>query len=155
MGCDRSVRIAGTQLKTVSATSNVVPQQLARLDLAGCFVFAKGLAVLHFFLSAGALRCTLSVGVIVSLSIASRCISAQTAVADITESAPQEAMALEAKLISRTRQLTFDGRRAGESYFSADGRRMIFQSEREPGNPFFQIYLMDLDTGDTQRAGGP
>ena len=49
------------------------------------------------------------------------------------------------------RQLTFEGRRAGESYFSADGRQMIFQSEREPGNPFFQIYLMNLESGDTQR----
>lgn len=54
-------------------------------------------------------------------------------------------------LLANTRQLTFDGRRAGEGYFSADGRQMIFQSEREPDNPFYQIYLMDLETGDTQR----
>jgi Tol biopolymer transport system component len=27
----------------------------------------------------------------------------------------------------------------------------VFQSEREPGNPFFQIYLMDLETGDVER----
>jgi Tol biopolymer transport system component len=72
--------------------------------------------------------------------------------ADITESDPAEARRLETQLVNRVRQLTFEGRRAGESYFSADGRRMIFQSEREPGNPFFQIYLMDLDTGDTQRV---
>ena len=26
-----------------------------------------------------------------------------------------------------------------------DGSRLIFQSEREPGNPFYQIYLMDLE----------
>lgn len=70
---------------------------------------------------------------------------------DITESSPQDAMRLEARLIRRPRQLTFEGRRAGESYFSADGRKMIFQSEREPGNPFFQIYLMDMETGDTER----
>ncbi len=72
--------------------------------------------------------------------------------ADITEANPAEAQKLEAGFISRTRQLTFEGRRAGESYFSADGRKMIFQSEREPGNPFFQIYLMDLETGDTERV---
>jgi Tol biopolymer transport system component len=71
---------------------------------------------------------------------------------DITESHPAEAQQREAVLIKRPRQLTFEGRRAGESYFSSDGRRMIFQSEREPGNPFFQIYLMDLDTGDTERV---
>jgi hypothetical protein len=29
---------------------------------------------------------------------------------------------------------------------------MVFQSEREPGNPFYQIYLLDLETGDTQRV---
>ena len=36
--------------------------------------------------------------------------------------------------------------------FSADGKRMIFQSEREPDNPFYQIYLLDLETGDTTRV---
>ena len=77
---------------------------------------------------------------------------AQQPSTDITESDPGEAQKLEAALIRRPRQLTFEGRRAGESYFSADGRQMIFQSEREPGNPFFQIYLMDLETGDTQRV---
>ncbi|RLB53518.1 MAG: peptidase M28 [Deltaproteobacteria bacterium] len=56
-----------------------------------------------------------------------------------------------AGFITNARQLTFAGRRAGEGYFSPDGRLMIFQSEREPENPFFQIYLMDLSTGDTRR----
>lgn len=58
----------------------------------------------------------------------------------------------EAAFISSARQLTLAGLRAGEGYFSADGNLMIFQSEREPGNPFFQIYLMDLLTGDTHRV---
>jgi len=49
------------------------------------------------------------------------------------------------------RQLTFAGRRTGEGYFSADGRELVFQSEREPGNPFYQIYRMDLETGETRR----
>ncbi len=56
------------------------------------------------------------------------------------------------RLLSGTRQVTFEGRRAGEGYFSADGTRLVFQSEREPGNPFYQIYLMDLDTGDVERV---
>ncbi len=47
-------------------------------------------------------------------------------------------------LLSKTRQFTFEGRRSGEGYFSADGSLFIFQSEREEENPFFQIYLMDL-----------
>lgn len=54
--------------------------------------------------------------------------------------------------LSRVRQLTFEGKRAGEGYFSADGSSMVFQSEREPGNPFFQMYLLDLETGDTSRV---
>ncbi|MDZ7713106.1 MAG: hypothetical protein U5L06_08315 [Rhodovibrio sp.] len=53
--------------------------------------------------------------------------------------------------ISDARQLTFEGKRAGEGYFSADGTKMIFQSERTEGNPFFQMYLFDLETGDVER----
>jgi len=57
----------------------------------------------------------------------------------------------EAALLSNIRQVTFVGQRAGEGYFSQDGSLLIFQSEREPGNPFFQIYLLDLRTGDIRR----
>lgn len=73
-----------------------------------------------------------------------------TADKDISESDPSAAAKLEQRLIRRTRQLTFEGRRAGEGYFSADGRKMIFQSERYEGNPFFQIYLTNLDSGKTE-----
>ncbi len=58
----------------------------------------------------------------------------------------------EASLLTNIRQVTFAGRRAGEGYFSQDGTQLIFQSERAADNPFFQIYLMDLQTGDTQRV---
>lgn len=58
---------------------------------------------------------------------------------------------MESALLEGTRQLTFEGLRAGEGYFSADGTKMVFQSEREEGNPFYQIYLMDLETGDVER----
>ena len=58
----------------------------------------------------------------------------------------------EAAFLSQVRQLTYEGRRAGEGYFGADGRTMVFQSEREPGNPFFQIYHLDLTTGDSARV---
>lgn len=57
----------------------------------------------------------------------------------------------EARFLSRVRQLTFEGRRAGEGYFSPDGGKLVFQSERIPENPFFQIYELDFDTGDTRR----
>ncbi len=57
----------------------------------------------------------------------------------------------EADFITNARQLTFEGKRSGEGYFNAGGTKMIFQSEREEGNPFYQIYLMDLETGDQER----
>ncbi len=55
-------------------------------------------------------------------------------------------------LLSNTRQMTFAGRRSGEGYFSHDGSQFVFQSEREEGNPFFQIYLMDLEKGRVRRV---
>ena len=58
----------------------------------------------------------------------------------------------ESRFLSNIRQLTYDGKRAGEGYFSEDGTALIFQSEREPDNPFYQIYLLDLLTGDTHRV---
>src|SRR2546422_169463 len=58
----------------------------------------------------------------------------------------------EAQFLSQIRQLTYEGRRSGEGYFSPDGRALVFQSEREPGNPFYQIYLLDLETGDSHRV---
>ncbi len=58
----------------------------------------------------------------------------------------------ESRFLDRIRRLTVEGRRAGEGYFSPDGTRMVFQSEREPGNPFYQIYLLSLETGDLRRV---
>ena len=56
----------------------------------------------------------------------------------------------ERDFLSRVRRLTVEGRRAGEGYWSPDGKRLVFQSEREPGNPFYQIYVLDLATGDVE-----
>jgi len=71
---------------------------------------------------------------------------------DITETDPKAAAKQETLLLANARQLTFEGRRAGEGYFSADGSQLVFQSERQQGNPFFQIYVMDLETGDLERV---
>ena len=71
---------------------------------------------------------------------------------DITDTDPKAAAEAEQTLLSSIRQLTFEGRRAGEGYFNSDGTQLVFQSEREPGNPFFQIYVMDLETGDVERV---
>ena len=57
----------------------------------------------------------------------------------------------ESQFLSRVRRLTIEGRRAGEGYWSPDGQRLVFQSEREPGNPFYQIYALDFASGETKR----
>ena len=58
----------------------------------------------------------------------------------------------EDRFLTNIRQVTFAGKRAGEGYFSQDGSKLIFQSERDAENPFFQIFVMDLDTGDVDQV---
>ena len=50
---------------------------------------------------------------------------------------------LQEKHLKNITQLTFGGENA-EAYFSADGRRLIFQSTRD-GRECDQIYLMNVD----------
>src|SRR5437763_17045744 len=57
----------------------------------------------------------------------------------------------ERDFLTRIRRLTVEGKGPGEGYWSPDGRRLVFQSEREPGNPFYQIYTLDLTTGESKR----
>lgn len=57
----------------------------------------------------------------------------------------------EARVLAHVRQLTFAGKRAGESYFSADGKRVVYQAERDGDNPFYQIYSLELATGEVTR----
>jgi Tol biopolymer transport system component len=54
--------------------------------------------------------------------------------------------------LTNIHQLTYDGRRAGEGYFSPDGNYLIFQSEREPENPFYQIYILSFLDGEIHRV---
>src|SRR5436190_18107146 len=62
------------------------------------------------------------------------------------------ALANEATFLSHTRQLIYEGKRSGEAYFHPDGNLLVFQSEREEGNPFYQIYLLDLLSGESARV---
>ncbi|MDA7510778.1 M28 family peptidase [Verrucomicrobia bacterium] len=55
-------------------------------------------------------------------------------------------------LLSGIRQLTYDGRRSGEGYFSPEGNALVFQSERDVANPFYQIFVLDLESGDSHRV---
>src|SRR5262245_30399164 len=51
------------------------------------------------------------------------------------------------------RQLTSDFVRAGEGYFSPDSSQISFQAEeKDTGNPFYQIFVMDLKTGKYRRV---
>ncbi len=63
----------------------------------------------------------------------------------------QDAPNQERDFLTRVRRLTVEGKRAGEGYWSPDGKRLVLQSEREPDNPFYQMYVMDLTSGDTTR----
>ena len=54
------------------------------------------------------------------------------------------------QLLSGSHQLSFEGRQSGEGHFSRDNRQLIFQSEREPGNPFYQVYTLNLESGMSQ-----
>jgi Tol biopolymer transport system component len=60
--------------------------------------------------------------------------------------------AQEKRFLSNPRQLVFEGKRSGEGYFSRDGKKLIFQSEREADNPFYQQYILDLESGETNRV---
>jgi TolB protein len=58
----------------------------------------------------------------------------------------------EAVHLKNIKQLTFDFVRAGEGYFSPDGKAIIFQAEeKDKGNPFYQIFIQNLATGAYRR----
>src|SRR5262245_646706 len=58
----------------------------------------------------------------------------------------------EAAHLRNIRQLTRDFVRAGEGYFSPDGAQIVFQAEeKDTGNPFYQIFIMDLASGKVRR----
>ncbi|MBL4580677.1 MAG: PD40 domain-containing protein [Gammaproteobacteria bacterium] len=58
----------------------------------------------------------------------------------------------EDQLLSNTRQLIEGSLRSGEGYFSADGDQFIYQSETAGDNPFYQIYVLNLADGSSQKV---
>src|SRR5262245_31964061 len=59
----------------------------------------------------------------------------------------------ESKHLANIKQVTSDFVRAGEGYFSPDGRTVIYQAEeKNSGNPFYQIFTQDLATGKSIRV---
>src|SRR6266446_6811216 len=66
---------------------------------------------------------------------------------------PENWQQLESAHLKNIRQVTKDFVRAGEGYFSPDGKQVIFQAEeKDTGNPFYQIFVMDLETGKYRRV---
>lgn len=65
---------------------------------------------------------------------------------------PGDWTAQESQYLKNIRRLTFQFVRAGEGYFSPDGKHIVFQAEeRDTGNPFYQIFIMDLESGRFRR----
>src|SRR5499426_1704467 len=71
--------------------------------------------------------------------------------AALSWSQPSDTTYSERDFLTRVWRVTVAGKRAGEGYWSPDGKRIVFQSEREPGNPFYQIYVLDLASGEIKR----
>src|ERR1700722_10228567 len=58
----------------------------------------------------------------------------------------------EAAHLKNIKPVTADFVRAGEGYFSPDGKKIIFQAEEKGSdNPFYQIFVQDLETGQYRR----
>jgi Tol biopolymer transport system component len=65
---------------------------------------------------------------------------------------PDDWKAQESAYLTNIKQVTSGFVRAGEGYFSPDGRRIIYQAEeKDTGNPFYQIFVQDLRTGQFRR----
>ena len=59
---------------------------------------------------------------------------------------------LETGHLKNIRQVTFGFVRAGEGYFSPDGKHIIFQAEEKGDNPFYQMFVQNLETGKFHRV---
>ena len=56
--------------------------------------------------------------------------------------------------LTESYQLTFTGKRSGEAYFNPTADKIIYQAENASDNPFYQIYTMDLTSGEVERISG-
>jgi len=80
------------------------------------------------------------------------CLLVSAALPRLAAGATEENAGRESQFLANIRQLTYEGRRSGEGYFSPDGKSLIFQSERQADNPFYQIYILDFESGETHRV---
>jgi TolB protein len=65
---------------------------------------------------------------------------------------PTDWQTAESAYLKNIKQVTTDFVRAGEGYFSPDGKKIIYQAEeKNTGNPFYQIFVQDLETGNFRK----
>jgi TolB protein len=70
----------------------------------------------------------------------------------VVSAPPSDWEKAEGEYLSNVKQLTKDFVRAGEGYFSPDGKQIVYQAEeKSTGNPFYQIFVQDLGTGSFRR----
>ncbi len=72
------------------------------------------------------------------------------AIACAAASSSQADDSIEGKYLSNIRQVTSGFVKAGEGYFSPDGKTIIYQAVPQ-GYPFYQIYKQPLAGGEHQR----
>jgi Tol biopolymer transport system component len=66
---------------------------------------------------------------------------------------PADWQKAEAVHLKNIRQITTDFVRAGEGYFSPDDKSIIFQAEeKDSGNPFYHIFVQDLQSNRVRRV---
>jgi TolB protein len=84
----------------------------------------------------------------VSVSLRFALVSSSAAAAE-----PADWEKSEAAHLANIKQVTSGFVRAGEGYFSPDGTQITFQAEeKDTGNPFYQIFILDLESGKFRRV---
>jgi Tol biopolymer transport system component len=81
----------------------------------------------------------------------SKAADSKAAEAASEETASDKAVSIESKFLSNVRQVTSDFVKAGEGYFSPDGKQIIYQAVPRD-YPFYQIYTQQLKGGTPQRV---
>lgn len=71
-----------------------------------------------------------------------------TALSFTTKKADRTNLSSSEILLSQVHQVIKDGVRSGEGYFNSDGSLLVYQSEKIKSNPFYQIFIKDLLTGE-------
>jgi Tol biopolymer transport system component len=75
---------------------------------------------------------------------------ALASLAPLSAAAQEKADSIEGKYLSNIKQVTSGMTKAGEGYFSPDGKQIIYQAVPE-GYPFYQIYTQPLAGGTPRR----